>query len=188
MTSTVVNGITWEESLSLSSMHYENVAGEAKEWLSPSIEYQVISGQLHLRLAHSIHRMRLGVLLFSPLEIVISRDPLRTRQPDLLFISKERGGILANVRRLQRLETAPDLVIEILSPSETKRDWMETLEDYIRIGTREMWLVDPESRTIEVIVMENGHWRSGGVFSGAESVQSLVLPGIELLPADVFED
>lgn len=188
MTATLEKGITWEEYLQLPLTYYQIIDGEVKELPAPNIEHQVVAGRLHLDLALSIRDAGLGILLMAPADVVISKEPIRTRQPDLFFISKERGGTVKNMRRLQRLETAPDLVIEILSPSETAHDWLGKLRDYAKIGVREMWLVDPDSRTIEVILMENGLWRTNGVFAGAEAVQSVVLPGIMVLPVNVFED
>lgn len=188
MTTTIVKGITWDEYLNLPYTHYEVIDGEVKELPSPGGEHQLTVGKLYFRLFRLLEAKGLGVLLLAPFDVVISRNPLRTRQPDLLFLSTERGGSLANVRRLQRLETAPDLVIEILSPNETTQQWLSKLRDYAQLGVREMWLVDPDSRTIEVIVIENGQWRSGVVFTGNEALQSLVLPDIELLPVDIFED
>lgn len=188
MTATLEKGITWEEYLKLPLTHYEIIDGEVKEVPASSIEHQVVSNNINSSIRDHIRKLGLGIILYAPADIVISKEPLRTRQPDLFFISKERGGTAANVRRLQRIEFAPDLVIEILSPNETAQDWLGKLRDYAKIGVREMWLIDSDSRTIEAIVIENGQWRTGGVFSGTEAMQSLVLPGIELLPNLIFED
>jgi Uma2 family endonuclease len=111
---------------------------------------------------------------------------VRTRQPDLFFLSRERLHDWAQLQEQPRLEFAPDLVIEILSPSETYTYWSEKLQDYYALGVPEVWLVDVDKRAIEVQVREAGGYRSLGWFSGEQAVPSQVLAGLELKPAEVF--
>jgi Uma2 family endonuclease len=66
---------------------------------------------------------RIGLTFLAPLDVVIRRDPLRTRQPDLMFISNARRYIIGR----QVIEGGPDLVVEILSPSNTRRELQEKL-------------------------------------------------------------
>ncbi len=54
-------------------------------------------------------------MYFAPLDILVSREPLKTRQPDLLFISREGASVIR-----EQIEGGPDLVIEILSPGVTR--------------------------------------------------------------------
>jgi len=117
---------------------------------------------------------------------VIRRAPVRTRQPDLFFLSRERLHDWAQLQDQPRLEFAPDLVIEILSPSETYTYWSEKLQDYFALGVPEVWLVDVDKRAIEVQVREAGGYRSLGWFAGEQAVASQVLAGLELKPAEVF--
>jgi Uma2 family endonuclease len=54
------------------------------------------------------------------------------------------------------IHSAPQLVIEVLSPSETRKEVVEKLRDYESIGVEEVWLVSPEARTVEVLGLQNG--------------------------------
>ena len=82
---------------------------------------------------------RLGGVWFAPLDVIVRQEPLRVRQPDLLFVSNENSGILGD-----RIEGGPDLVVEILSPSNNRVDVDSKLEDYAQIGVRECWIVSPQ--------------------------------------------
>ena len=76
------------------------------------------------------------------------------RQPDLLFVSKERADLLG-----ERIEGGPDLVVEIISPSNTWTDIEGRLADYASIDVRECWLVYPQIRAAEVLRLDDGEWR-----------------------------
>jgi Uma2 family endonuclease len=178
--------IRWEEYLSLPLTHYEIIDGEVKELPSPSVRHQLTLGTLHQHLFEQVVKTGLGIVLMAPLDILLSRTPLHTRQPDLLFISKERGGTAQEIAALDRLETTPDLVIEILSPSDTVTEWRGKLQDYARLGVRELWAVDPQDSSIEVLMNENGQWLSHGIFTGEMSIGSVVLPDLKLTAQQVF--
>ena len=82
-------------------------------------------------------------------------------QPDVLYVSPERREILQDW-----IEGAPDLVVEVLSPSTARMDRLLKLNRYAEAGVREYWLVDPVARTIEILV-NNGerfvvHAQAGG--------------------------
>ena len=113
--------------------------------------------------------------------MLISRRPLRTRQPDLCFISHARIGIAKD-----QIEGAPDLVVEILSPGNTRRKVSEKLDDYARVGVPEVWVANPKSKTLDIQVLSEDKYRSVSVCSAGQRVPSKVLPGF-LLPAGAFE-
>ena len=180
--------VDWEGYLNLPDdlTHYEIIDGEVIPLASPTIKHQIVSRELFRRLDTQITAKRLGEILYAPLDFVIRREPVRTRQPDLFFLSRERLHDWAHLQEQPRLEFAPDLVIEILSPSDTYTYWSEKLQDYYVLGVPEVWLVDVDKRAIEVQVREAGGYRSLGWFSGEQMVPSQVLAGLELKPAEVF--
>ncbi|MDW8028443.1 MAG: Uma2 family endonuclease, partial [Armatimonadota bacterium] len=85
---------------------------------APSGEHQWVLGALYRFLHEFVTKQNTGIVLTAPLDIVFQREPVRTRQPDLFFLSKERGGTPEQIRKLKRLEVPPDIAIEIVSPSE----------------------------------------------------------------------
>jgi Uma2 family endonuclease len=180
--------VDWEGYLSLPDdlTHYEIIDGEVIPLASPTLKHQMVSRELFKRLDALTTARKLGQILYAPFDFVVRRAPVRTRQPDLFFLSRERLHDWAQLQEQPRLEFAPDLVIEILSPSETYTYWSEKLQDYFALGVPEVWLVDIDKRAIEVQVREAGGYRSLGWFAGEEMVPSQVLAGLELKPAEVF--
>jgi Uma2 family endonuclease len=100
----------------------------------------------------------------------------RMRVPDVAFIRWDRfpGG---KVPRDQVLSIAPDLVVEILSPSNTKKEMDDKLKEYFKAGVRLVWYVDPEKRSAEVYTSPTDveHLDADGVLDGRD-----VLPGFAL--------
>jgi Uma2 family endonuclease len=180
--------VDWEGYLNLPDdlTHYEIVDGEVIPLASPTLKHQEIVLTLAERLRQFTRAKRLGKVLTAPFDFVIRRAPVRTRQPDLFFLSRDRLHDWAQLQEQPRLEFAPDLVIEILSPSETYTYWSEKLQDYFVLGVPEVWLVDVDKRAIEVQVREAWGYRSLGWFAGEQVVPSRVLAGLELKPAEVF--
>ena len=180
--------VDWEGYLSLPDdlTHYEIIDGEVIPLASPTLKHQMVSRELFKRLDALTTARKLGQILYAPFDFVIRRAPVRTRQPDLFFLSRERLQDWAQLQEQPRLEFAPDLVIEILSPSDTYTYWSEKLQDYFVLGVPEVWLVDVDKRAIEVQVREAGGYRSLGWFAGEQMVPSQVLAGLELKPAEVF--
>jgi Uma2 family endonuclease len=180
--------VDWEGYLNLPDdlTHYEIIDGEVIPLASPTLKHQMVSRELFKRLDALTTARKLGQILYAPFDFVVRRAPVRTRQPDLFFLSRERLHDWAQLQEQPRLEFAPDLVIEILSPSETYTYWSEKLQDYYVLGVPEVWLVDIDKRAIEVQVREAGGYRSLGWFSGEQAVASQVLAGLELKPAEVF--
>jgi Uma2 family endonuclease len=180
--------VDWEGYLSLPDdlTHYEIIDGEVIPLASPTLKHQMVSRELFKRLDALTTARKLGQILYAPFDFVVRRAPVRTRQPDLFFLSRERLHDWAQLQEQPRLEFAPDLVIEILSPSETYTYWSEKLQDYYALGVPEVWLVDIDKRAIEVQVREANGYRSLGWFAGEQMVPSQVLAGLELKPAEVF--
>jgi len=176
--------LRWEDDL----MHYEIIDGEVHPLPTPTFKHQLVQGELFERLRSYLRTHRLGVLLAAPFDFVVRREPLRTRQPDLFFLSSAREAEWRDRLNEPRFEIAPDLVIELLSPSDTYQRWKEKLQDYHHLGVREVWAVDVEAGEIEVLVREEGGYRSLGWFSGEQPVPTQVLTGLTLTPAEVFEN
>jgi Uma2 family endonuclease len=86
-----------------------------------------------------------GRTLIAPFDVLITKRPLRIRQPDLLFISQERLLEQADSEIASTLTVAPELVVEVLSESDTRRVRLSKIEDYRRIGGQECWLVSPQA-------------------------------------------
>ena len=148
----------------------------------PSLYHQMISGNINDPLRAFVRENRLGYVVFAPVDVIVQRDPLRVRQPDLLFVSNERADILGD-----RIEGGPDLVVEIISPSNTRAEIESKLADYASINVRECWLVYPQIHAAEVLRLEGGEWQRAYIRGSGERLDSVVLPGLEPNISDFFE-
>lgn len=148
---------------------------------APTVDHQKILRQLFRSLDQFVSQRQLGDVLFAPLDVVIRREPLQTRQPDLLFISNHRSAIIGQV-----IEGAPDLVAEVLSPSNTRSDIEDKLMDYASLGVQECWLVSPEARSVEVLELANGDWIRLAIRGLGDQVQSGLFPELTLPVGQLF--
>ena len=129
-----------------------------------------------------VRTQNLGVVMAGEVGVFTTRDPDTVRAPDVLFLSHERDAL--RTRREGFLEVAPDLVVEILSPTDRPDAVRRKLDEYFTAGVRMAWVVDPPTRTVRVH-RSGGKFRSvaaGEVISGED-----VLPGFVLPVDEVFE-
>ena len=160
---------------------YELIDGEFYEMApSPSSVHQWASFTLARLMADFVYRLALGVVYVAPYDVILSDND--TMQPDILFVAEGRRDIITQ----RACEGAPDLVVEVLSPSTSSRDLGLKRERYARFGVREYWIVDPVARSIEVLVLENGAFVSKGIYTGEVSPESSVLPGFGFTVQGVF--
>ena len=174
---------TFEEYLDLPRIEgrFDVVDGEIILASSPLPEHQVVLRQFFRILDSFIADGDSGELLFAPMDIVIQREPLRVRQPDLMFFSKGRFDRTARIT-----EYAPDLVIEIISPSNARSHVESKMQDYADIGVAECWWASLVDHTIELFILANGEWELSGIYREEDMVQSGVLQGLEVEVSRLF--
>jgi Uma2 family endonuclease len=148
---------------------------------SPTYTHQAILRRTNRFVDRFVIDRQLGEVLFAPLDVIVQLEPLRVRQPDLLFVSNENRGILRDF-----VHGDPDLVMEILSPSNSRREIEAKLADYAALGVKECWLVSPEAQTVEVLILEQGAWTRLFIHGLGDEVESVVLPGLGLPVNEVF--
>lgn len=191
VTGEVKKRLTFEDYLLTpeTNLRYEIIDGEMIMSPAPTIEHQWIISNIMDVLRPYVKRLKLGVALPAPLDVVVSRKPLRARQPDILYISFERSGKSAReMREMKVFEIAPDLVVEILSPGERSRTLKSKLQDYTKIGVRECWLVSAESNTVEVLRLTPQGAIRINLFGAGDTIRSEALSGFTMEVADVFAD
>jgi len=136
----VTEKISYEEFLKkYIDVHAEWIDGEVIVFVTASDRHQDISNWLTAILRLFIETFELGWLRSAPFSMKLpNRD--RGREPDILFVSKDRLHIVQPTH----LSEAADLVIEIVSPESIGRDRGEKFVEYEAAGIREYWLIDPE--------------------------------------------
>jgi Uma2 family endonuclease len=145
---------------------------------SPVFWHQYIGSTVATALNNHVRPDRLGVVVSAPMDVVLSEGTVV--QPDVIFISRRRLGIIR-----EYIMGAPDLVIEILSPGTSARDRELKLRLYARYGVLEYWIVDPDRRSVQVMVLgAQGYDTIRTYTSGA--IESSVLPGLNLTLDEIF--
>jgi len=165
---------------------YEILEGALTEMPpAPSLEHQFAGSKLHGRILSFVEKRKLGDVFSAPTDVIL--DERNVVQPDLIFIAKARHGILKS----RGVFGAPDLAVEILSPTSLYRDAIKKLALYRRFGVREYWLVDPANKCIEIMVP--GKDKSYELFSAAygdrpeQRAKSKILAGLEIAADEIFE-
>jgi Uma2 family endonuclease len=178
--------LTYDLYLAMPEMmaRYSIIDGELVMDGAPSPAHQTVLLELSLKLAPFIRERQLGRVFPAPLDIVIRREPLRTRQPDLMFISNARRYIIG----MQVIEGGPDLVVEILSPSNTRQELHEKLQDYQTIGVHEAWVISPQARTVEVLKLSPESIERFGLYGLGDLLASHVLPELHLTVNEIFPE
>ena len=146
---------------------------------SPSTRHQDISANLGMILRMFVNENGLGTVLWAPMDVVLSDT--NVVQPDILFISNERRGIITE----NNISGAPDLVIEILSLSTADRDRQLKLALYARFGVREYWIVDPDSKSIQVMELGDEGYDIIRNYESGEALSS-VLPEFRATLDEIF--
>lgn len=168
--------ITYEEFLQrYTDVHAEWVAGEVIELMTASTRHQNLVGWLAAILRMFVEAYDLGMLLSAPFNMHLP-DLKRGREPDILFVSKERLHIVQTAN----LSEAADLVVEIISPESIGRDRGDKFVEYEAAGVREYWLIDPDRQQAEFYQLtEKGRYRL--TIIGADGrFHSSLLPGFWL--------
>ena len=160
-------------------LRYEIIGGRMVVTPVPVPVHQEVCSRLGTWSCVFVGENKLGRVYTSAPDVRLS--PHDVVVPDLVFVSNERRHIVGpNV-----IDGAPDLIVEVLSPSTRARDRREKAELYARAGVREYWLVDARARAVTVRDLETGEEstvRQTGV------VRSVVLPGFEVDVAELFAD
>lgn len=124
---------------------------------------------------------RLGVAFGAETGFIIRRDPDTVRAPDVAFIAAER--VPAGKRPAKFWPIVPDLVVEIISPSDVRREVEEKIMDWLKAGVPLAWVVNPSQRSVTVYVpgAKPRILQSTGTLDGGD-----VLPGFTLPLGDIF--
>ncbi|HUH13913.1 MAG TPA: Uma2 family endonuclease [Longimicrobiales bacterium] len=142
-------------------------------------EHGAIAARIIARLGSFVERHGLGAVLSSETGFVLAEHPATVRGPDAAFVGRER--LPENPLGFARL--APDLAVEVASPSQSYRAVHDKALDYLDAGTRLVWVVEPTRRTVSVYRSRSDIriLGEGEVLEGGE-----VLPGLRLAVAELF--
>lgn len=172
---------TYEDYLALSDngRRYEIIDGDLFMTPSPAVYHQIVLSNIEESLRAFVRQRKLGVVLIAPTDVVLSEEDVV--QPDILFVSAERKQIITE----KNIGGPPDLVVEVLSDRTRSVDRKQKRQLYEKYGVREYWLVEPDERSVEILYLEGGSYRSLGVVRSGV-ITSKLLNGFETHTESVF--
>ena len=159
-----------------------------EEMASPTRQHQNIQGNLYVALRSYALATHDAKAFLSPCDVLIRHISLKSRQPDVLLISNERLAQNAPDTTATPLDPAPELVVEIISPSERPGQRSAKLSDYHHVDVKEVWQVFAETRTIEVVRLTDESIETVGLYKSGESVVSVAFPGLTVAVDTLFEE
>lgn len=172
---------TYQDYLQLpEGRRYEILDGDLYMVPSPTPAHQMIASRLEFALHRHVVAADLGVVVRAPCDVLLSDADVV--QPDVMFISKSRQSMIKE----HNIDGAPDLVVEVLSPTTTERDRGVKLKLYERAGIPEYWLISPEARTIEVLGLSEGSYTCVGLYGAHDILSSPLLPSLQIPVQDIF--
>jgi Uma2 family endonuclease len=161
---------------------HEILDGEHFVTAAPHLWHQSVVAELISHMTPFVRRHGLGWLYPAPADVLLSEHD--TVQPDLLFVSKARAHILTE----KNVQGAPDLVIEVLSPSTRRRDEGLKLERYEILGVQEYWVVDPKRHAARIYRRSDDRLRKVAdlTTAGGDCLTSPLLPGLEIALSEIY--
>ena len=163
--------LRWE-----SSERYQLMYGEAFMMASPSVGHQAILMELSRQFSTFLHGKPCRVFA-APLDVRPFPEEDNSDdtvvQPDLLVVCDRAKLAKGSVNG------APDLVIEIASPSNTQKELFIKFQIYLEAGVREYWIIEPEEQQAQIHVYEAGHFISTA-YKGSAVVPVSILPGLSI--------
>lgn len=167
-------------------MRHELIDGEHYMSPSPTFRHQIVAMNVAGLMFAFLREHRLGRVLMAPLDVLLSNFDVV--EPDVLYISEQR---LRRQNDDRYLTEAPDLVVEVLSPSSRQVDRGAKHRLYERYGAAEYWIIDPLLETIQVFRLEHGRFELrvdlARKQAGAEaSLSTPLLPGFRILLDEIF--
>ena len=160
----------------------ELIRGVLHETTSSGLEHGEIAAKLTILLGIFIMPRKLGTLVASDVGVWLERDPDTVREPDIAYFSAAR--LPPDVRITGYAEVPPDLVVEIVSPSDTRREVRDKARMWLSYGVALVWVVQPDTRTVEVY--EAG--RAVVTHTEQDTLDgAAVLPGFTCPISDLFD-
>jgi Uma2 family endonuclease len=155
---------------------------DGQAYMSPaaSLRHQILCQRFFLAFHSAAPKG--ATVLFAPLDVLLA--PGTVHQPDVILVLEHNRGILKDVIR-----GAPDLVVEVLSPSHAERDRVMKMETYARHGVAEYWIVDDEARRVEIYRLDGAAhaYRQPDVCAEGATARTPLLPSLAVDVHKLFE-
>lgn len=127
---------------------------------SPFSNHQTVSMNLSAEIWQHLRKYKTGVVFTAPFDVYLDEER-NAVQPDLIVVLKENESIIKG-----HIHGVPDMLVEILSPGNTKHDTVRKKALYERFGVKEYWIIDPESKTATGFSLIDNQYQNLGNFEG----------------------
>ena len=171
---TVTDYAAWND-----NQRYELLHGRVHAMApAPALQHQAISGNLNWELRKFLKPKAKCRIFYAPIDVYLLDDTVV--QPDIIVVCgpeklKPKGCV-----------GAPDLIVEILSPSTSKTDWKEKYQLYEQTGVREYWIVNPDDGLLHVFRLLNGKFQLNGTYTAEDAVTIGIFDDIVIDLKNVF--
>lgn len=165
---------------------YELYNGQPVALASPSFTHQRVCAELFAQL-HEYLRGKSCRVLYAPFDVCLFAEE-KDQPEDIETVIQPDVFVVCDPKNLseQRCNGAPDLIIEVLSPSTRRRDRLTKFDLYQRAGVREYWIVDPEAQIVQVHLLEDGRYYSPAAYNSRAAVPVKVLEDFHMDLTQVF--
>ena len=154
---------------------------------NPTRLYQLIQGNIYSAFRAYAKAQGTGKALMAPCDVLVIREArLHMRQPDVLFISNERLAQNPPSTDPAPLSPAPELVVEILLPSDKPGVLAAQVADYHAVDVREVWVVRLDTQTVDVVRLSTDEVETAASYGAGETVASLAFAGLAAPINDIF--
>jgi Uma2 family endonuclease len=174
-----------------------------KDYLETGEDYraEIIDGRLYVMSPPSRYHQDVLGKLFVHIALFLEGKPYKVYSAPFgvrLFPKKDLSDNtyfepdITVIRDLSKLDDrgcngAPDMIIEVMSPSNRQNDMLVKFRKYLQAGVREYWIVDTEEKTVHVCILDDRQYRVS-VYDESQTVPVLVLPGCSIELKSVFAD
>jgi Uma2 family endonuclease len=162
---------------------YEVINGVLFMSPPPTPYHQASSNRLATAMTNHADKHDVGVILTAPIAILLPNQPVPV-QPDIVFIRQAQKAIIGK----QQIVGVPDLIVEILSPSNWLYDRQEKFQLYQEAGVEEYWLVEYRTKTVELFWWEEGVYVLQGKYKPGDTVASRILTGFKITVNQIYRD
>ncbi len=164
--------------------HYEILDGELIVNAAPNLRHQRIAGRIYTLISNYLEQHPMGEVFFAPVDVVFTQRWVV--EPDVVYVSNERRSILVG----PNISGAPDLTVEVLSPSNRRNDEVIKRHAYENFGVSEYWIADPDVESIKIYRLndKNRYERVVEISTETENatITTPLFPGLEFALAKIF--
>ncbi len=175
---------TYEDYLKLPDdrNRYEIINGELVMTPAPKIAHVEAISNLMRELTSFVKENKLGKVYTASCDVLLGEE--NVVQPDILFIAKANKKVITE----DNVKGAPDLIIEVLSPTTAYYDLIEKKELYEKFGVKEYWIVDPKKQWVEIYVLEDKKYKLHQRVEKSGEIRSLIIKGFKLALREIFKE